>query len=83
MSVVEDRSGDAGLQGILSSSSAFVEALSAVQPHHPVTCAGDLSYGPDGTLACEHAAAPPEDLRTQLCLHYSVSLLLIELVNEL
>ena len=74
---------DAGLQGILSSSSAFLEAGSAVHPHHPVTCAGDLSYGPDGTLACEHAAVPPEDRRTQLCLHYSVSLLLIELVNEL
>jgi hypothetical protein len=83
MSVVEGRSGDAGLQGILSSSSALLESRSTVRPHHPVTCASDLAYGPDGTLACEHAAAPPDDLRTQLCLHYSVSLLLIELANEL
>ena len=71
------------LQGILSSSSAFLESASGVQPHHPVTCAGDLRYFPDGSLACDHATAPPEDLRTQLCLHYSVSLLLIELVNDL
>jgi hypothetical protein len=83
MSVVEDRSGDTGLQGILSSSSALLETRSTVRPHHPVTCAGELSYDADGALACEHAVAPPEDLRTQLCLHYSVSLLLIELAGEL
>lgn len=83
MSIAEHRSGEAGLQGILSSSSALLEARSAVRPHHPVTCTGRLSYGSDGTLACDHATAPPEDLRTRLCVHYSVSLLLIELANEL
>ncbi|MDQ1514205.1 MAG: hypothetical protein QOE80_35 [Actinomycetota bacterium] len=76
--------GGSGLQEILSASSALVSTPgSAVSPHHPVTCTGELSYDGDGRLACEHAAAPPEDLRTQYCLHYSVALLLIELVNEL
>lgn len=72
-----------GLQSILSSSSALADTGDGVRPHHPVTCSGSLRYDEAGTLACEHAAAPAEDRRTQFCLTYSVSLLLIELVNEL
>ena len=77
------RAAETGLQAILSSSSAIVESGSAVTPHHPVTCDGTLRYSDDGSLGCDHAVAPAEDRRTQLCLHYSVALLLIELVNEL
>ena len=76
-------SGDTGLQAILSASSAFVDGGGHVQPHHPVTCTSTLRYDADGTLACEHAAAGADDVRTKFCVHYSVSLLLIELVNEL
>lgn len=75
-------SGQAELQAILSASSAFIDAADSVRPHHPVTCDGDLRYD-DGALACDHAETGPDDLRTRFCLHYSVSLLLIELVNEL
>ena len=71
------------LQSILSTSSALVDTGDGLRPHHPVTCSGALTYDEAGTLACEHASAPAEDRRTQFCLTYSVSLLLIELVNEL
>ena len=76
--------GGTGLQEILSAQSALVHTSdSPVSPHHPVTCSSELSYDDDGRLACEHTVAPPEDLRTQYCLQYSVALLLIELVNQL
>lgn len=71
------------LQAILSNSSALVGEAGQVRPHHPVTCDGPLRYDEAGALACEHAAVAPDDRRTQFCLTYSVSLLLIELVNDL
>ena len=79
----ETNAGEKGLQAILSSTSAFLEGGDGVTPHHPVTCDGSLRYSDDGCLACDHAVAPAEDRRTKLCLHYSVALLLIELVNDL
>jgi hypothetical protein len=72
-----------GLQSILSTSSALAETGGRLRPHHPVTCPGPLTYDEAGTLACEHASVPADDRRTEFCLTYSVSLLLIELVNEL
>jgi hypothetical protein len=74
-----------GLQSILSTSSALADTdgQGGLRPHHPVTCSGALRYDEEGTLACDHASASAEDRRTQFCLTYSVSLLLIELVNEL
>ncbi|HEV7864621.1 MAG TPA: hypothetical protein VGR20_18075 [Acidimicrobiia bacterium] len=75
--------GNAGLQPILSASSALADTGGEIRPHHPVTCSGPLSYDEAGTLACDHASAPTEDRRTQFCVTYSVSLLLIELVNDL
>jgi hypothetical protein len=72
-----------GLQSILSTSSALADTGGGIRPHHPVTCPGALRYDDAGTLACEHASAPAEDRRTQFCLTYSLSLLLIELVNDL
>jgi hypothetical protein len=70
------------LQPILSTSSAYVEVDDGVRPHHPVTCSDNLRYGDDGVLACDHAAAPADDLRTRFCLHYSVSLLLLALLQD-
>jgi len=64
------------LQAALSSSSSGTgEALS---PHHPITCDGGLRLEGDGTLRCDHAAAPPGDIRTQFCIDHSISLLLME-----
>lgn len=74
--------GGSELQPILSTSSAFVEGKDGVRPHHPVTCSDNLRYDDDGVLACDHAAVPVDDLRTRFCLHFSVSLLLLELLDE-
>jgi hypothetical protein len=74
--------GESALQPILSTSSAFVEGEDGVRPHHPVTCSDNLRYDDDGVLMCDHAAVPADDRRTRFCLHYSVSLLLIELLDE-
>lgn len=51
--------------------------------HHPITCSSStLELAEDGTLACEHAQAPPDDPRTQACLDATVAILLIELLRE-
>ena len=81
--IAYSEAGQSPLQPILSASSAFVEVEAAVRPHHPVTCPDNLRYDPDGVLMCDHAAAPADDLRTRFCLHYSVSLLLLELLDDL
>lgn len=76
--------GTVDLQAVLSSSSGLAAGDGPDPgPHHPVTCDGNLRYEGDGTLACDHASVPPEDMRTLYCLHYSVSLLLIELSQHL
>jgi hypothetical protein len=80
--IAYSEAGGSGLQPILSASSAFVEVDAEVRPHHPVTCPDNLRYDQDGVLMCDHAAAPADDLRTRFCLHYSVSLLLLELVHD-
>lgn len=72
------------LQATLSSSSVPVdEAPLSVQPHHPITCTSDLRLEPDGSLLCDHAAAPADDERTRFCLNHSLALLLMELALEL
>jgi hypothetical protein len=69
------------LQATLSSSSSGTgETLT---PHHPITCNGALSLEHDGSLRCDHTAAPPGDIRTQFCIDHSISLLLIELSANL
>jgi hypothetical protein len=69
------------LQATLSSSSSGTgEALT---PHHPITCNGGLRLEHDGSLACDHSAAPPGDIRTQFCIDHSISLLLMELSANL
>ena len=75
--------GALNLQATLSASSATGPWETFVIPHHPITCAGDLRYDSDGYFRCDHATAPPGDVRTQFCLDHSVALLLIELSTEL
>jgi hypothetical protein len=81
--IVYSEVGESALQPILSAASAFVENEGGIRPHHPVTCSDNLRYDGDGVLMCDHAAAPADDLRTRFCLHYSVSLLLLELIDGL
>jgi len=69
------------LQATLSSSSSGTG--DALSPHHPITCNGELRLECDGRLACDHAAAPPGDIRTQFCIDHSISLLLMELSAQL
>lgn len=71
------------LQPLLAASSALVEAADDIRPHHPVTCSGPLRYDEACALGCDHASVPADDRRTQFCVTYSLSLLLIELVHEL
>ncbi|MGH8994143.1 MAG: hypothetical protein ACRDZ7_21750 [Acidimicrobiia bacterium] len=75
--------GSLNLQATLSASSATGPWDTFVAPHHPITCAGELRYDADGCFRCEHAFAPPGDVRTQFCLDHSVALLLIELSADL
>jgi hypothetical protein len=69
------------LQATLSSSSSGTGE--AVSPHHPITCNGELRFECDGSLCCDHTAAPPGDVRTQFCIDHSISLLLMELSADL
>jgi hypothetical protein len=69
------------LQATLSSSTSGTGEPLA--PHHPITCNGGLWFEGDGTLRCDHAVAPPGDIRTQFCIDHSVSLLLMELSANL
>jgi hypothetical protein len=81
--VAQASNGTLNLQSALSASSATGPRDTFIVPHHPITCGGALRYDDDGRLACDHATAPPDDVRTQFCLDHSVALLLIELSAEL
>lgn len=71
------------LQSTLSSCSATADEAAAIRPHHPITCTSDLRLEPDGSLLCDHAAAPADDQRTRACLNHSLALLLMELALNL
>ena len=73
--------GSLKLQATLSSSSSGTG--DPVSPHHPITCNSALRFETDGSLACEHSATPPADVRTQFCIDHSISLLLMELSADL
>ena len=81
--VANGHNGKLNLQATLSASSATGPWETFVIPHHPITCAGDLRYDDEGCFECDHATAPPGDVRTQFCLDHSVALLLIELSADL
>ena len=42
-----------------------------------ITCACTLQLERDGSLQCDHSAAPPGDARTQCCIDHSVALLMM------
>ena len=71
------------LQATLSSCSASGDEATVVRPHHPITCTSELRLEPDGSLLCDHAAAPADDQRTRACVNHSLALLLIELALNL
>jgi hypothetical protein len=71
------------LQATLSSCSASGDEAAVVRPHHPITCTSELRLEPDGSLLCDHAAAPADDQRTRACVNHSLALLLIELALNL
>lgn len=75
--------GGINLQATLSASSAMSPAEGAAIPHHPITCTTTLAFTDEGAFSCEHAAAPPGDVRTQFCIDHSIALLLIELSRSL
>ena len=54
-----------------------------IVPHHPIVCGGKIYYEEDGTFRCEHASAPPDNVRTQQCITHSLALLLIELAMKM
>lgn len=54
-----------------------------VVPHHPITCSGNLFYEEDGTFRCDHAIAPPDNVRSQQCVTHSIALLIIELAMKM
>jgi len=84
MNVGLARAATTNLQATLSSASATGdEAATSVRPHHPITCTSALRLEPDGSLVCDHAAAPAGDQRTRSCLNHSLALLLMELALEL
>lgn len=71
--------GTINLQATLSASSAGQGE--PIEPHHPITCPSTLWYEEDGTLRCEHATAPPGDIRTRQCIDHSIAVLLMELAD--
>jgi hypothetical protein len=81
--VAHARDGALNLQATLSTASATAPPGDLPLPHHPITCASELHFEPDGRFSCEHSSAPPGDTRTQFCLDHSIALLLIELSREL
>jgi hypothetical protein len=84
LSVVGQNEGTINLQATLAGASAM-NPLPGGTPilHHPISCQTELRLEEDGTFACEHAIAPPGDMRTQFCIDHSVALLLIELARAL
>lgn len=68
--------GNINLQATLSAGSAISDQV--IAPHHPITCTSRLALNEDGSLACEHAVTPPDDLRTKYCVDNTIAILLIE-----
>lgn len=66
------------LQASVSAASANGDIYT---PHHPITCASQLTYDHNGTFSCEHTTVPAEDTRTRSALNHSIALLLIELAT--
>jgi len=74
-------SSNAQLQSTIAAATAGND--NSVIPHHPITCGDKIYYEEDGTFRCEHAVAPPDNVRTQQCVVHSLALLIIELGMQL
>lgn len=74
-------SGASQLQSTISAATSTGD--SSIHPHHPITCTGHLAYDDDGTFRCDHATAPPDNVRTQQCVTHSIALLIVELGMKL
>lgn len=64
-------------------SAATSNGQSDISPHHPITCQGKIYYEEDGTFSCDHASAPPDNMRSNQCVTHSLALLIIELAMSL
>lgn len=77
--VAPDRDGSVNLQGTLSAATADVAVAGSIDgPHHPITCTGKLYVDEDNTVRCEHATAPPENIRNQAIFDVSIATLIFE-----
>lgn len=74
-------SGIPQLQSTISAATSTNEP--SINPHHPITCTGNIYYDEDGTFRCDHASAPPDNPRNHQCVNHSVALLLIELAFQM
>ena len=74
-------SGNSQLQSTISSATST--GGPDIQPHHPITCPGNIYYDEDGTFRCDHAIAPPDNTRSNQCVTHSMALLLIELAMKM
>jgi hypothetical protein len=70
-------SGHPQLQSTIAAATAA--KMPDLQPHHPITCTSNIYYDEDGTFRCDHASAPPDDVRNNQCVTHSIALLLIEI----
>lgn len=68
--------GAINLQATLSASSA---GTGDTNPHHPITCTGELEVDIEaGEFRCPHIGVPLSEERTVYCLQHTIALLLIE-----
>jgi hypothetical protein len=75
--------GDSASQLQSTIAAATATGDTEVTPHHPIVCGGKIYYEEDGSFRCEHACAPPDNVRTQQCVTHSLALLLIELAMKM
>ena len=76
--ILRNAGGAINLQATLSASSAGTDMK--VEPHHPITCAGELELDIEaGEFRCPHSGVPTAEERTTFCLQHSIALLIIEL----
>lgn len=74
-------SGQATLN-LQSTVSAYSATSKAYTPHHPIACAGPLTFNEDNSFSCDHVTVEPDDERTRSCVTHSICILLFELLHE-
>lgn len=77
MGAVHNVGGAINLQATLSASSA---GAGSWEPHHPITCTGELEFDTEaGEFRCPHLGVPIGEERTVYALQHSMAILIIEL----